>query len=308
MKVLGNKVFKLDALAFAKGWRKRLDAAEVDELAGSIRSNGLINLPLVRAKDKLVICGADRCAAVKLLKQSTVEVRVCEATDAEVERLRITENLHRHAHTPGELDDMRREYVTTRAAEIEKEKTEGSRGDISAPGCPKLGRPASAAGAAKRELAAASGVSEDAIKHSVARAEAKAAPKPEPTKPTGPQMTDAALALQGYLVSARTALGRAMASVTDALKSVPAAYADHADLALLHRQLKHASTALKMATPERLCPYCKAQKPHMKDCPACKGLSYLTPAQGGDVPKELLVSGDGAGIFVADKFVRLADL
>lgn len=301
MSFLGYKQLRVTEVVKPGGWRVLLKEPRIAELAESIKRDGNFAPPIIRKSDKSIVCGHDRLAAIDSLRAEWFEARLWDGSDEERDRVRRDENRLRRSFSDSEKAAMRTAFEASvanirnvpeysKSAESDDSDPEPTRG---------RGRPKTPEREAIRRVAAKHGASERAVADVV---------KSSPPKPVGPQMTYAALALQGYLVSARTALGRAMASVTDALKSVPAAYADHADLALLHRQLKHASTALKMATPERLCPYCKAQKPHMKDCPACKGLSYLTPAQGGDVPKELLVSGDGAGIFVADTFVRLTDL
>lgn len=304
MPFLVNKSVRVTEIVKPGGWRALLKEPRIAALGESFKRAGNIALPVLRKSTMEIVAGKDRIAAHDSLGAEWVEVRLWEGTDLEMRQVRADENLQRRQFTESEREAMRADVeakagaIRTRSEKVQEAETVQ---DTHQRGAAQIGhRKRTPEREAMREVAAEHGVTERAVEKAIA--------KPVPAKPTGPQMPDAALLLQAGLAGVRATAARAMAQLTDLLKKLPDAYAEGADLALLHRHFKHAATQTKMAQPERLCPYCKAQKKHTKDCPACKGLGYLTPAQGSDVPKELLVEGDGAGIYVGKKFVRLADL
>lgn len=82
--------------------RREINPAQVEELAKSIASEGLLQPIVVREKDGKyeLIAGERRMRAVQFLKQKTILARVIEASDASSATLALIENLQRENLNP----------------------------------------------------------------------------------------------------------------------------------------------------------------------------------------------------------------
>lgn len=82
--------------------RRDFDPKQVEELAESIRAEGLLQPIVVRAKGAKyeLIAGERRLRAFKFLKRSTVSARVMEVSDASSATLALIENLQRENLNP----------------------------------------------------------------------------------------------------------------------------------------------------------------------------------------------------------------
>jgi ParB family chromosome partitioning protein len=78
--------------------RKRFDEKNLEELASSMRAQGILAPLLVRELEENkyeVVAGARRLRAAKLAELGTVPVRVVKLTDAESIEAQVVENLQR---------------------------------------------------------------------------------------------------------------------------------------------------------------------------------------------------------------------
>jgi len=82
--------------------RREINPAQVEELAKSIHSEGLLQPIVVRAKGKKfeLIAGERRLRAFKHLKHKSIPARIIEATDASSAALALIENLQRENLNP----------------------------------------------------------------------------------------------------------------------------------------------------------------------------------------------------------------
>ena len=82
--------------------RREIDPKQVEELAESIRSEGLLQPIVVRAKGKKyeLIAGERRLHAFRFLKRKTVPARIINASDASSATLALIENLQRENLNP----------------------------------------------------------------------------------------------------------------------------------------------------------------------------------------------------------------
>jgi len=82
--------------------RREIDPKHVEELARSIKAEGLLQPIVVRAKGKQfeLIAGERRLRAFEFLKQESVPARVIEASDASSATLALIENLQRENLNP----------------------------------------------------------------------------------------------------------------------------------------------------------------------------------------------------------------
>ncbi len=82
--------------------RREIDPKQIEELAESIQSEGLLQPIVVRAKGKQyeLIAGERRLRAFEFLKRKTVPARVIDASDASSATLALIENLQRENLNP----------------------------------------------------------------------------------------------------------------------------------------------------------------------------------------------------------------
>ena len=80
--------------------RRAFDEAELDELADSIRQNGILQPLLVRKREKgyEIVAGERRYQAARRAGLSEVPVIIREISDEDVFKLALIENLQRSAH------------------------------------------------------------------------------------------------------------------------------------------------------------------------------------------------------------------
>lgn len=101
-KVILAKVSEIEKSPFQP--RRHFNEEKIQELAASIRENGLVQPLVVRRVDNKfeLIAGERRLRAITLLGQETVRVVIREASDQEVAELTLIENLQRDDLTPME--------------------------------------------------------------------------------------------------------------------------------------------------------------------------------------------------------------
>lgn len=89
---------------------------DIERLAKSIHTVGLITPPVVYASESdkgmhILVAGAHRIHALRMLKEETVEVKVCDRADASI--IEIVENLHRN--------DLKKEERVEHTTQLYKE-------------------------------------------------------------------------------------------------------------------------------------------------------------------------------------------
>src|SRR5262245_17703462 len=167
-----TRVHSLPVEAIDIGNRHRQDPGDIDALAASIETVGLLQ-PIAVRPDKRLVAGARRLAAVKQLGWDTVPVRVVEDLD---ERLRLLqaerdENTCRKDFTMSEAVALSEDIEADRLKEeAEKRKRAGKSADGKAGGRGRRKPSAESAegnGAAERPrdtIAAAAGVGRDKLR------------------------------------------------------------------------------------------------------------------------------------------------
>jgi len=85
--------------------RRRFDERALEELAASVRSQGVLQPLLVRALDKEkyeIVIGARRFRAAQRAERKEVPVRIRELTDAQCVEIQLVENIQREGVHPME--------------------------------------------------------------------------------------------------------------------------------------------------------------------------------------------------------------
>ncbi len=329
---------QVDALILAGGWQKQLDADKVAEIAESFVSVGQL-APIAITKDRRVLWGHHRIAAAKDVGWKKIRCEIVDASSAEGTEARgIAENLHRRTVTGPErdklrkrfialtqpIDDVDRDVAAIQAAELPEKK----RGKAALPGrdaqlitrsgAPKKGRPVGTGTkevAHRKSVARAMVVTEGTLRRSVKRATIAESP-PEPPAPViktheieiPADIDNNIRILAEGLDGIENALKTAQARVTKLVDDTAANPSRRMDLQLLKERLKMLAAAVRDHRPASACVYCKLVPTIVETCTACKATGYLERAQLEDVPKELLIEGEGAGIFEAGQFTKLSEL
>ena len=161
--------------AIEMGHRRRQPSeAEVDQMANSIQQGGLLTAIGVRnTGDTLsLLYGATRLSAVQKLGWSEVQAVIYEGTTQELASAEIVENLERRHLHKDDLEQLTKEYVELRTKKFQSEPLEGLDDNLSHNSSQgptthaktkvegaKRGRPVTAKGKAKKEVAAKTGQS-----------------------------------------------------------------------------------------------------------------------------------------------------
>ena len=280
-----TKTIKLSSIHLATGWRRGLDSDIVQRLQASVPDMQLAPVA-VQAKTGHLIFGRHRIEALKCAGRKTIRADLWDVTDDEVADMRLRENLERHV--PADRDAQLVELVARVVREVQDEP-EPPR---------KRGRPPSAAGEARRRVAAATGVSERTVRRAEDATAAAAVSPPQPG--SAPVVGQAAVAL--------SSLPLARFAPVELQKDAEAMIADigairHGIAVVLGRitervnagsrvrwtaaqdQLDSASRGLAGQAPVAFCPYCKCSE-RQATCQGCRGRGYVYTV--ADVPAEFL--------------------
>ena len=100
--------------------RKTFDPVQLDELAQSIKNNGLIQPITVRQKGERyeIICGERRFRASMMLKLADIPAIVRNVSDEEAYDLSITENLQREDVPPMEAAEAYKRLINTKRYDV----------------------------------------------------------------------------------------------------------------------------------------------------------------------------------------------
>jgi ParB-like chromosome segregation protein Spo0J len=291
-------------------WKQRLKSEQVRRLSGS---GEILQPPAIRAADKSVIWGGDRLAAMHLGGRQTCEVWMLDVDEDTAEEMRLVENAHRRHDNRDDLLD-RLVALQMRRLEDRKQRTEQLPYDSDDNSERQPGRPKTVVGEAREVVAAAVGTTTEAVRQAQARVAAGAQsgagePGSQPAGAAPPLGSatpglDITVALDGIdklLTSAVTAITKLAKEHPELTERFPLQ-----DLKWeLQRKVAPGIRAMK---PIGSCGYCKGYPGELENCAACRGSNWLTSDQVKDIPPDLLIVGEGAGIYREGEFVTLAAL
>lgn len=293
-------------------FKARLASEGVRQLADS---GDILQPPAIRKADSSVIFGGDRLAAQHLRGAQQAEVWVVDCTEDEAEEMRLVENLHRRAENKDHLKTALLRLAERRVAArlASEQQLPPTAGDNAAPRKP--GRPKTEKGIAREEAAVAAGTTPEAIRKAEQRSEAATCGDVHPgadvfhpeghappvAPPPGADIAEKLDAIDRLLVQA-TGL------VTKLAKEHPELVERFQVQGLKFALQREVAPGFRAMRPFRICAYCKEVPSELPLCGACKGSGWMTADQLRDIPVELLVGGERAGIFMDGKFVTLAQL
>lgn len=309
---------------------ERMAQPNVREVGTSYERTGgsPINPPVVRRSDRKLFSGHDRVAAAGLMKLDRLVVHLMEGTDAEMSEVALIENAYRRHD---DRDALKRQLVELRAAQLSKRPVTKLR---DAP--PARGRPPSAEGVARKEVAPALRTTAAALKQAVYRDRKKEAaaaggtpegaeaaggaregrsPAPAaPSVPPPPPIETFGLPMPGGWLAELVPAARARIDRADRLLQQAQAelkglmdleHFDPGKAQDLHEAVHRAAHTVRSARPAALCPWCKGQDDI--DCMACRGHRFADAGQMAmkGLPPEL-VDVDDPQVSVNGTYMQLA--
>lgn len=308
MKSYGFHQLGLDAIEYdEQDIAERQKTQRVVDLAAS-RKAIAIN-PVTVAAGKLV-AGRDRLAADLLngVRAPWCHV-VTECSKADLLRIEVEENVRRR--------DIDRDVQLARLVEL----TEAAAPVVSGQAARKPGRPQTAKGSARAEVAKVAGTTPEAVRRAETRAAAKAEPSKDvvpapPIHTFGLPLSDELRADVEHVLehagAAAQALQRALGALTQASEALDALNAAEnyaaslpwcKDVKRLHDQVRTLGADVRAYLPKSECAYCKGDG-HvpvggLQRCTACRGAGWVgADASKAPIPAELL--REGADAMVSD--------
>lgn len=306
MKLAGDKrgLIPFDQLILPGDFPRRLKAKHVKELAESLESDGLINIPLVDKATGELVAGADRVAAMRLNGLDKIPCLYGDfrgpAGQLRMRRLRAVENARRRCSSE-ERDSWLRELVAVakeekRLAELEAKATAERPKAVGA--APKPER------AAIREVAAETGLSERTVERAIRRqheddapaqeADTEEAPEPQDGEDESPPPCVPLLGVDpppGWLeqvAEVQSAVDMADAAaqrLQRELKRLETLPFSHSLFQRLYDAAHTLAVDVRAARPVSVCPWCKLA---FGRCTACEGRGYMRDSQAEGCPRELL--------------------
>lgn len=287
--------------------RQRMNDESVVAMAESMNVAGLIQEPCVRKSDMRIIAGRDRFAAALRLGWTNIRVKLVECSDEEADLWELEENVVRRNVVGETRDKLVIKAVAARERALKRvaAEAEAKRGP---------GRPETAKGRARKEVAERLGIKPESVRQAEIRARKRAEksaayqntiPAPQhrpadtqdPTPPAAPELDDFGVMLDaefsGLLVISQQEMDKARATV-DRARAILAKGGELTGIQA--RRWRRASEALDEARelvkglrPISLCPYCKGQTELVEGCAYCEGTAIRCRAQREDkLPAELL--------------------
>jgi hypothetical protein len=294
----------IDSLRLPGDFRARLESHNVKSLAGS---GEILQPPAIRKEDRSVIYGGDRLAALHLRGEKETECWVYEVDEDQAEEMRLVENIHRR-HDNKDFLIAKLVALRERRLTLTQDANSGQT-DHPAPDAPEPGRPKTPRGLAREQVAAAAGITTEAVRSAEKRAAAADrevhddGPAPAQDSPASPGLAES-LALDEL----DRLLMAAVKAITKLAKEFPA-LVERFDVAGLKWKLqREVAPGFRAMRPQDRCLFCKRWPGVMENCPACKGGGWIVADQLNDIPKELLATGKDEGIFVEGEFVTLKAL
>lgn len=320
---LGTKKIKLATIVLPGGFAKRKKEQHVRDLAASIERGGVISLPVVQDKPRKLVAGGDRLAALMLNKVTAHEVRIVRGTAQELEELMLEENLLRRrgddyaAMTKrlvelrtGDIEAADRAEVVAEAHEAEADVpwnvlTGLPVGETANEEPAPVGRPKTAKGKAREQIAKETGRTPEAIRQAEKRAAAKEREAAEPEAPPAPVSTvetyglplvtnDEAVHLRmvrDALAKVDSLLRRAQASLVDEVEGNTIGGVISSPIRAALHQL---AADVRAAIPVAACPYCKRLEARTANCGACKRTGFVGAETMLGLADELRLGGENA--------------
>lgn len=315
IKWLKNKIVSLDSITVEKGFKARLKAQHVIDLAASIKASGLIELPVIDS-DKHIVAGRDRLAALMLNKVERHEVRVCSGSAADKEILTIEENYRRrrnddYAAQASRLVALGVKELGSAALDVATDgELPAARPEKSAKAPKAKGRPKGAKGKAIEAAAKKLNRTPEAIRSATRREEAKEEAKEvalghvpwpapvdmfdlEPTKAQRDNEFPAIRATQEVLRQAGRAVDKVLRELTAVLTGTENPIQGTA-YARTYEYAKALAETIRRADYDSVCPACK-DLPHRKaTCGYCQNVGYVSSHLIDGCAPELLQRGENA--------------
>lgn len=333
---------------------QRQSADDVRELAGSLALRGMLHPVVVRRGTNELVCGRNRVAAAMRLSWDEVPCTFVEGDLFDVKEMEISENLHRRQEDRAALMAAYAKAIAERTAahgaQGQDEETAGIKGDT----CPskltsetiepdnselgpddgpklrdelgpddgpkipprKRGRPKTAKGIAREEVARAAGVSPKRVKNAefeVKRREREAAalpaPKPRVLRTLGLEVPDWVEDRAAQVHALLTEIDNRARADQAALKKLhEAGCLTRARYQRLKESLQGHACGARRSRPACVCPDCKLLPGRLDRCEFCGGLGWASEEQVELVAPESMREGADAGVFVDGRFVKLSEL
>lgn len=328
---LGYKVLKVASVVVDEAdIAERMTQPHVIELAKSVKDTIPIHAPTVNrvkgSSGPILLAGRDRMAAYRLGGLTEAWFHLVQTDAKGAAQIEEDENLRRRG---AERDAAIAKAVEERAAAVEEvkaaEEAEAAKTDAenpdkssgkSKPKKPdkpaKIGRPKSAKGEARAEVAKKAGTSPEAIRKAEARAKKKTEAEKAPSKPAEPRLHPRVESF-GVLVSATFVsmiddilvgldttdrhLKSAQGSVTRMGSELAIGEMEAGALPKVKAMLHDTAALVRSLMPKCVCPYCKDPDNtagRRETCKACDNRGYLSEGQAQGIPPELLVPGKHA--------------
>ncbi len=300
-------------LSLPGDWRERLESESVKRLAAS---GDILQPPAIRKADQSVIWGGDRLAALHARGAQEAECWEIDCDEETAEEMRLVENAHRRHDNRDELLDR---LVILHQRRLEQQKQRDDQLPYAAYDNSERqpGRPKTTVGEAREAVAAAVGTTPEAVR----AAQSRVAAETGPPSAQGKALGDASLVSLSPLGSATPGLDIAVALdgidrlLTQAVTGITKLCKEHPELTdrfplqdLKWELQRKVAPGLRAMKPIGVCGYCKGWPGELENCAACRGSNWLTSDQVKDIPPDLLVVGEGAGIYREGRFVTLAEL
>lgn len=265
IKHMGNRSLRISRLRKPENWDEICKSDQTRQLARSIEDSGgkPLHPPVVRNKDKSIIAGRHRIAALALLGNFDAECKLIDCTVVEAELLAAIEDAHRR-HDISEMNEKTLRLIEMAAAVAEQEGLG-----------PRLAR-----SRAKREVAVVLGKSHDAVRKRAQRAEnaraaavAAAIRGPAPSTvhtwglPTSVESMSRVTLIQEHIKDSVFGIRKAKVALRKIVRGdLPF---PKETITTIEDLLVSALELLDRSTPVALCPYCKSRAEYVDDCLYC---------------------------------------
>lgn len=289
MQLITERLVKIDDLTLPGDWKKILLAPSTRIRAQVIESQGLLQTPIVRVRDHLLIVGHLDVAACVFLNYKEVRCKIVDCSDIDARIAFLTDRVQRGTGMHGaavQVGEDTRELISLMA------KLERARATILPPG------PVDYAAMAKDKLAAILGTTPATIRSRARRARIARRKNAVVVGPEGDALEVEDLRSpwmeldKTYLREVRR-ISKVIGEATTLVSSARACLTSlrMAKLPLHDGPFEKSLEALKLMAgklrdldPIVACPYCKNVKQVLDHCAGCDSSGYLTRAQVKDVP------------------------
>lgn len=288
MKFVGYETLAIRDLKLPGNWKEIKKDAGTARMKPTIERYGILQDPLVRKKDYLLVFGAHRLAAAAASGMEMAHFKLVDCTDLEVEALRRIENGARR-HDVGWGKTNYDELVAMLTKEEEKIPPAEQMPTVS-------GREHSPKRRARERVASHLGIKSESVRQgerrSRRRKEKEASEKGKDKQiietigvPVNDDFVAQVAAIMEGLNESTTLLSRA-AGILTSLNSRKLPMHD-ARFQRAKDALAEVGSALRGMVPHSLCPFCKGVDALQKLCVSCATTGYITRDQNRAIPEQL---------------------